>query len=93
MAGLRPAIPPEVAEVIRHLPPEIKRAVRAAIRTIGTNPAVGTTLQGELAGLWKYRVDRFRIVYRIRNKVVRIEAVGQRRSVYEELAELVRRQK
>jgi len=95
MAGYRPEIPPDVAAVIRHLPPEVKRAVRAGIRGLASNPAAGAPLRGELEGRFKYRVRRFRIVYRVdrANRVLRIVAVGQRRSVYEEVAELIRQQK
>jgi mRNA interferase RelE/StbE len=95
MAGRRPAIPPNVAEVIRHLPPTVKRAVRSAIRAIGANRAVGEPLQGELEGLWKYPVRRFRVVYEMdrATKTVMVIAVGQRRSIYEEVAELLRQQK
>jgi mRNA-degrading endonuclease RelE of RelBE toxin-antitoxin system len=52
-----------------------------------------------LAGLWKYKVRRFRIVYEIRRKkrMVKIFAIGHRREVGEELAEqfsqLVQRRK
>jgi len=95
MARRQPAIPPEVAEVLRHLPPEIKRSVKAAIRAIGANPAAGEPLEEELEGLWKFRVRRYRVIYRIdkRGNAVRIFAVGQRRSIYEEVAELLRSRK
>jgi len=95
MAGHQPVIPPEVAEVIRHLSPDVERAVKAAIRAIGANPAAGQPLQRELEGLWKFRVRRFRILYRIDRATssVRITAVGERRSIYEEVAELLRSQK
>jgi len=48
----------------------------------------------ELEGLWKYRVRRFRIVYAIdrRNRVLRVFAVGHRRTIYEVVAALVRAQ-
>lgn len=92
MAGYRPDIPPRVAEVIRHLPPEVKRGIKAAIRALSTDPVLGEPLQRELAGLLKYRVKRYRIVYALdrKRKSVRIMAVGHRRAVYEELADLVR---
>ena len=95
MAGYKPVIPPEVAEVIRHLSPEVKRAVKAAIRAIAANPAAGQPLQRELAGYWKFRVRRFRILYRVdrATKVLRITAVGERRSIYEEVADIIRSQK
>ena len=89
MPSYRPAIPPEVAEVIRHLPPQVKRAVRAAIQALTDDPDAGEPLHGELQGWFKYRVRRFRIVYGIDRpqRTVRILSVGHRRSVYEDLAE------
>lgn len=93
MAGYRPDIPPHVAEVIRSLPPEVKRGVKATIRALSDDPGAGAPLQRELDGLWKYRVRRFRVVYAVdrQRRVLRIVAVGHRRAVYEELADLVRR--
>jgi mRNA-degrading endonuclease RelE of RelBE toxin-antitoxin system len=91
MAGYRPDIPPHVAAVIRHLPPEVKRGIRAAIRHLCTDPAAGTPLQSELEGFSKYRVQRFRVVYAVdrSRRILRIVAVGHRRVVYEALADLV----
>jgi mRNA interferase RelE/StbE len=91
MAGLRPVIPPDVAEAIRHLAPDVKRAVRSAIRA---NPAAGAALHDELRGYWKYRVRRFRIVYEIDRpaRALKIVALGHRRAIYEEVAELIRQQ-
>ncbi len=82
-----------VAAVIRHLPPELKPGIKAAIREIGGDPFHGEPLHRELEGLWKYRVRRFRIVYAIDReaKTVTIMAVGHRRTIYEEAAELIRR--
>jgi mRNA-degrading endonuclease RelE of RelBE toxin-antitoxin system len=93
MAGYRPDIPPHVAQVLRHLPPDVKRGVKAAIRALSDDPAKGEPLQGQLVGLMKYRVKRFRIVYELdrARRILRIVAVGHRRAVYEELADAVRR--
>jgi mRNA interferase RelE/StbE len=93
MAGYRPDIPPHVAEVLRHLPPDVKRGVKAAIRALNVDPAGGEPLQGKLKGLMKYRVKRFRIVYQLDRprRVLRIVAVGHRRALYEELADAMRR--
>ena len=94
MPGYRAGLPPRVAEAIRHLPPEIKRAVRAAIRALTANPHEGEPLHGDLEGQFKYRVRRYRIVYRIRRaeRTLRILAVGERRTIYEEAAALLRRE-
>ena len=91
MGGRRPAIPPNVAEAIRRLPPEVKRAVRSALHVISERPSAGEPLHGELRGLWKYRVRHHRIVYKLGiARTVRIVAVGERRSIYEEVAALLR---
>jgi mRNA interferase RelE/StbE len=86
-------LPPHVAEVVRHLPPEIKQAVKAALRSIAIEPATGEPLRGELEGLWKFRVRRYRLVYAVdrRQRVIRIFAVGHRRGIYEEISRSLRR--
>lgn len=95
MAFFRPNIPPEVADIIRHLPPDIKVAVKQALRALSETPDLGEPLRRELTGLWKYRVRRFRIVYAINHpsRSLRILAVGHRRRIYDEVTEAVRQGK
>ena len=84
----RPDIPPHVSETIQPLSLDLKSSIKAAVRALCENPNEGAPLVKELKGLWKYRVRRFRIVYAIdqRRKVLRVMAIGHRRSVYEELS-------
>lgn len=93
MIPFRLDIPPHVADVVRSLHPDLKQLIKSAIRAIAANPECGDPLQRELDGLRKYRVRRFRIVYAVdrRMRVIRLMAVGHRRSVYEELTERIRR--
>ena len=88
----RPAIPPQVAERIRHLPPDLKRGVREAIRAICLDPGCGEPLKRDLQGYRKYKVRRFRIVYRVDRgaRKVAIAAVAHRRAIYEEAAIAIR---
>jgi mRNA interferase RelE/StbE len=83
-----------VGKILRHLPPELKRPIKSALQALGRDPALGVPLLRELEGLWKYRVRRFRIVYAIDRdtRVLRIFAVGHRRTIYEAAAALVRAQ-
>jgi len=92
VAGYRPVIAPAVAERIRRLPPELKRAVREAIRAVGTDPRRGEPLRRELEGYLKFKVRRYRIVYRVdrESRTVSIVALGHRRTVYEETADRMR---
>ncbi len=84
-------IPPHVAEIIRHLPPDLKRAIKGALQALIRDPSLGEPLLRELEGLWKYRVRRFRIVYSVDRgkRILRIFAVGHRRTIYETVAALV----
>ena len=93
MAAYRPDIPPHVAEIIRHLPPDVKRSVKQALRLLSADPFSGAPLMRELSGLWKFKVRRFRIIYELdrRARILRIFAISHRREVYEELAEHLRR--
>ena len=92
MAVYRPDIPPHVAEIIRHLPPDLKRSIKQTIRKLSSNPYDGAPLLRELAGLRKYKVRRFRVVYEVvtKTRMLRIFAVGHRREVYEDLVEQLR---
>jgi len=92
MAVYRPDIPPRIAQLIRHLPPDLKRSIKQALRSLSAHPFSGDPLLRELAGLWKYKVRRFRIVYEIdrKKRMIKIFAIGHRREVYEELAEQFR---
>lgn len=95
MAVYRPDIPSHVAEIVRHLPPELKRGIKQALRSLSADPFAGTPLIGELSGLWKVKVRRFRIVCEPnrKNRVIRIFAIGHRREVYEEVADRLRQER
>ena len=92
MPAYRLVIPAHVSERIRHLPPDLKRGVREAMRAIGLDPARGEPLKRELGNYMKYRVRRFRIIYGVDRgaKTIAIMAVGHRRTIYEELAAAIR---
>ena len=92
MAVYRLDTPPHIAEVIRHLSPELKRGIQQALRSLSADPFAGTPLVGELAGLWRIKVRRFRIIYELdrRARMIRIFAIGHRREIYEEIADRLR---
>jgi mRNA interferase RelE/StbE len=80
---------PEAAFRIRKLHPQVKRAVRAAVDRLLVSPLDGRALRDELAGMWSFRVGKYRIVYRINDKELALDVVlvGSRRDIYEELRE------
>lgn len=87
-------VPPHVADLIRGLHPQIKRKVRAGIEDIAAAPRAGKALKDDLAGLWSFRVGKFRIIYRIApGRCVELVACGPRKRIYEETFRLVAREK
>jgi mRNA-degrading endonuclease RelE of RelBE toxin-antitoxin system len=46
-------ITPAAADVIRRLPPDVKRAAKAAVRSLVADPELGIPLQRELSDLWR----------------------------------------
>lgn len=88
MKHFRLDIPPFIAEDIRHFPPDLKRSIKSALRLLSANPQSGVPLVKELDGYWKYRVNRFRIVYAIdgKTKILRVVAIGHRQGIYEKVA-------
>lgn len=85
-------IPDPVVHLLRGLHPGIKRKVRSALDELIEEPESGKALQRELAGLWSWRVGRFRIIYRIAEEAtVEIVAFGPREVIYRETYRLIRK--
>ena len=84
----RLSLTPNVQQTVRVLPPTVKHPIRASLEELCKNPWLGKALRDELAGLYSYRVRRFRVIYRLeRHKItIVVVGVGQRETVYEELA-------
>jgi mRNA interferase RelE/StbE len=79
-------VPAEVRNLIRHLHPELKRKLRAALADIVDDPTCGKALKEQLEGYWSLRVGRSRIIYRLLGDFVEIVAIGPRQTIYEEAA-------
>ena len=78
-------VPKTIRELIRHLHPQMKRKVRAALNEILIDPNCGKPLERELKGYRSLRISRYRIVYRPDKAGAEIVALGPRRTIYEEL--------
>ncbi len=75
-----------VGEILPHLPPQLKRKVKAALRSIADDPYRAKELKEELVGLRSCPVARARIIYRIQGSIVEIVAFGPRADIYERAA-------
>ncbi len=86
-------VPDELAGLIRHLHPHLKKKVKAALRGIIADPSSGKAVKDELQGLMSFRVGTFRIVYRRGDaRVIELVAIGPRKRIYEETFRLLKRQ-
>lgn len=75
----------EFVKQFRRLPKDMKLRVRRRVTELSENPYLGLKLVGELAGYWKDRVGKYRIVYRInetRNTIILYD-IDLRKRIYE----------
>ena len=86
-------VPDPLVAMVRRLHPDLKRKVRASLATISQNPRAGKSLRDELEGLRRFRIARFRIIYRIldEERTVEVVAIGPRKNIYEETYRLIDR--
>ena len=89
----RVVVLPATADVVRRLPPETKRKVRAALADLERDPFLGEPLERELTGMRRVRVGQVRIVYRTSPVGIQIVAIGPRRTIYTELEREARRER
>ena len=82
-------VPAQVRDLIRKLPPDLKRKVRGALDDILDDPGCGKPLKRELEGYWSLNVGRNRIIYRPDGEGIEIVALGPRRTIYEDAARIL----
>ncbi|HBO84700.1 MAG: hypothetical protein A2073_00360 [Deltaproteobacteria bacterium GWC2_42_11] len=89
-------VPDEIAELVRSMHPllNLKRKIKLSLQAILSNPDSGKALKDELSGLMSFRVSRFRIIYRTRQKnQIEIVAIGPRKNIYEETLLNIKKEK
>jgi len=67
------------------LPKTVKEQIVKGLEKASSDPYSGTRLQGELAGLWRWRMGKYRVIYRIdekENSLIFLD-VGLRKSIYQ----------
>ncbi|MGD0204650.1 MAG: type II toxin-antitoxin system RelE/ParE family toxin [Candidatus Bathyarchaeia archaeon] len=67
------------------LPKTAKEQVLKGLEKAASDPYAGTKLQGKLAGLWRWRMGKYRAIYTIDEKESNLVFVdvGLRKSIYE----------
>lgn len=90
MKRFRLVIAQAVRDLLVHLPPNLKRKVKAALQALAENPYQAKALKDDLAGLRSFRVVRSRIILRIKGSTVEIVAFGPRKDIYQRAASELR---
>jgi len=70
---------------LKKLSRNIKGRIVEAIEKAVANPYAGTRLRGELEGLWRWRIGKYRVIYTIneREKTIVFVDLGLRKAIYE----------
>jgi len=71
--------------LLAHLPPEMKKLLREALKELQNNPALGKFLKEELGGYQSLARKRYRVIYKTnsRDKTIRVYFAGHRKDIYE----------
>jgi mRNA interferase RelE/StbE len=75
----------EFVKQFRRLPRDVRLRVRRRVTELSENPYLGLKLVGALAGYWKDRVGKYRIIYKVDEdrKLIILYDVDLRKRIYE----------
>jgi mRNA interferase RelE/StbE len=74
----------QVADWLGQLPPDPKRRIRAALKSLQNGKGDIKPLRGELEGFYRLRVGGYRIVYRVKSgELIELAYADTRDVVYE----------
>lgn len=77
-----------VQKTVRKLDPPLQAHIREyleqRVASLADPRDLGEPLQGQLAGLWRYRVGDYRVICELRDEalVVLVVRIGHRRTIY-----------
>ena len=62
----------------------VKKKIDKSFRKLKQNPFAGKPLVGNLSGLWRLRIDKYRIIYQIvqENLIIYVLEIGHRKNIY-----------
>jgi len=84
VAEYRIVFAPTAEKQLMNLDSTVRPRVAGAIAKLAVDPCLGKPLKGELGDYRSYRVGDYRVVYRLRRKLVLVEIVrvAHRREAY-----------
>lgn len=75
---------PPAEKFLRKLDKYESKKILTKIKELEINPKLGKPLVGNLSGLWRLRVGKFRVIYQIKDNelIIFILQVGLRKNIY-----------
>lgn len=75
---------PTARQYLKHLHPDLKKALKESIEELSLEPTKGKPLQDEFEGFRSHRLKRYRVIYRHNEDkdLVEIYFAGPRKDVY-----------
>lgn len=88
----RVKLTPTAVKMFNCLHPDIKKQLKAILKTLYGTPHSGKALQGRLIDFRSLKMKLYRAIYLIddHNKTIIVYAIGHRRDIYEIIAGLIR---
>ena len=84
----------QVVAFVRRLAPQPRQALRSALRSLAEGRGDIRALEADLAGFYRLRVSRFRVIFHYvlkdNRRILRCEFVEERSLVYQVYAEMAR---
>ena len=70
--------------IFNKLDSSIKKKINGGLGKLKQNPFLGKPLVGNLSGLWRLRIEKYRIIYQIKKSelIIYILDIGHRKKVY-----------
>jgi len=69
---------------LKRLNKDIQKEIINKLKKLKENPKLGKPLIGNLSGLWRLRINKYRIIYQIKNQelTILILEIGHRKNIY-----------
>lgn len=67
------------------LPKKIQISTLRKIKILENNPYYGKALVGKLKGLWELKLGKYRIIYKIEGRKVRMVTIDLRKKIFKKL--------
>ncbi|MCW8965966.1 MAG: type II toxin-antitoxin system RelE/ParE family toxin [Candidatus Pacearchaeota archaeon] len=75
---------PTAKRFLKKLDKHEAKKILTKIKKLKNNPKLGKPLIGNLSGLWRLRIEEYRVIYQIKNNelIIFVLDIGLRKNIY-----------